>query len=217
MITSREYRYLSPVIAHLKGSGKVTLLKGAGLVHSPDLHLTALAEEDADRAQPSLAERVLAVALDLKPDATNADVHALLIRIRDMVGEPEGADQPAQLCEVTEPDPARFVSTDTLPAVLTERNEVQAILREQRAHARVDDAFARGYLSPAMRDLALALCQSDEASFDRLITQSVPQFAHPRKPATTSAMPPMPQPQHHSAEASAICEQLGLPPGTLSV
>lgn len=99
---------------------------------------------------------------------------------------------------------------------LAERNEAQAILREQHAHARVDDAFARGYLSPAMRDWALALCQSDEASFDQFIVRSVPQFAHLGKPATTSAMPPMPQAQDHSAEASAICEQLGLPPGTLS-
>ena len=116
-----------------------------------------------------------------------------------------------------DPDPARFVPTGTLQAVLAERNEAQAVLREQRAQARVDGAFARGYLSPAMRDWAMALCRSDEASFDQFIEKSVPQFAHLFQPPTTSARPPGMQPDDHSAEAKAICEQLGLKPGALSI
>ena len=42
-----------------------------------------------------------------------------------------------------DPDPARFAPTESLQAVLTERNEAQAMLCERNAKARVDDAFAR--------------------------------------------------------------------------
>lgn len=71
---------------------------------------------------------------------------------------------------------------ETLQAVLTERNEAQAVLREQNAKARVDDAFAREYLSPAMRDWAMALCMSDQPSFDLFIEKSIPPFAHLSNP-----------------------------------
>lgn len=43
LIGSREYRYLSPSILFDKKNRRITRLKGAGLVHDPALHLTALA------------------------------------------------------------------------------------------------------------------------------------------------------------------------------
>ncbi|MDK8873929.1 phage protease [Paracoccus sp. SSJ] len=177
-------------------------------------------------------------ALGLAPDASEADILDLLQRLRDMLGRVTGAKGAvAQLAELAviardlgqenripryaegEPDPARFVPAETLQAVLTERNEAQAVLREQNAKARVDDAFARGYLSPAMRDWAMALCMSDPPSFDLFIEKAVPPYAHLFKPATTSAMPPGFASDGgaaiRSAEEIAICEQLGLKPGSL--
>lgn len=238
MIANREYRYLSPAIRYLKEGGKITMLKGAGLVHSPALHLTALAEEDAGGKEPTLAARVVAEALGLSPDAGEAEILDLLKRLREMLGRITGATgATAQLAELDrialgldqggrkpryaegEPDPARFVPTATLQAVLTERNEAQAVLRERDAKARVDDAFARGYLSPAMRGWATALCMSDPDSFDLFIDKAIPQFAHLFKPVTTSAAPPdfarADRTAGGSAEEIAICEQLGLKPGTL--
>lgn len=77
----------------------------------------------------------------------------------------------------------------------------------------------RGYLSPAMRGWALALCKSDETSFDQFIERSIPQFAGLSQPATTSATPPhaarAARPLGGSAEEIAICEQLGLKVGSL--
>lgn len=70
-----------------------------------------------------------------------------------------------------------------------------------------------------MRGGAMALCLSDQASFDLFIAGSVPQFAHLLKPATTSAAPPdLAREDRHaggSAEAIAICERRGLKPGSL--
>ena len=42
MIANREYRYLSPAILYNQPDRKIIRLKGAGLVHNPALHLTAL-------------------------------------------------------------------------------------------------------------------------------------------------------------------------------
>ncbi|MDF3907772.1 MULTISPECIES: phage protease [Paracoccus] len=238
MIANREYRYLSPAIKHLKDGGKVTMIKGAGLVHSPALHLTALAEETPDGDKPSIPAQAVAEALGLASDASEADILDLLQRLRDMLGRVTGAKGAvAQLAELDmiarglgqenrmpryaegEPDPARFVPAETLQAVLTERNEAQAVLREQNAKTRVEDAFARGYLSPAMRDWAMVLCMSDQPSFDLFIEKSIPPFVHLFKPATTSAMPPGFAQNGgaaiRSAEEIAICEQLGLKPGSL--
>jgi len=45
MIGAREYRFLSPSLCVEKGTGRVVKPKGAGLVHNPALHITALASE----------------------------------------------------------------------------------------------------------------------------------------------------------------------------
>lgn len=52
MIGAKEYRFLSPVILFDPKSSAVLSLKGAALVHSPALSLTALASEQADDPDP---------------------------------------------------------------------------------------------------------------------------------------------------------------------
>lgn len=77
----------------------------------------------------------------------------------------------------------------------------------------------RGYLSPAMRDWATALCRSDEASFDTFMASSVPAFAHLFAPPMDHMKKPPPATAHRregSPEAEALCAQLGLPPGSLN-
>jgi phage I-like protein len=59
MIANREYRYLSPSFLYHPKTTAIVRLKGAGLVHNPNLHLTAL----ASKAQHHAART--------KPDATD--------------------------------------------------------------------------------------------------------------------------------------------------
>jgi phage I-like protein len=48
MIANREYRYLSPSFLFHAATGAIVRLKGAGLVHNPNLHLAALASQDTE-------------------------------------------------------------------------------------------------------------------------------------------------------------------------
>jgi len=88
-----------------------------------------------------------------------------------------------------------------------------------RAGTKVNEAIQQGYISPAMKEWATALCQQDEARFDSFIKKSTPQFAHLFKPSGTSALPPKSAGATAqitgSDQAEAVCQQLGLKPGTL--
>lgn len=140
----------------------------------------------------------LAQLLDLPPEATEAQIFAAIRSNAD-------------------PDPAKFVPVAAVQEMLSERNHVIATASESRAKEKVAGAMQRGYLSPAMRDWATALCIQNEASFDAFIASSVPAFAHLFAPPMTHmrAPPGAVARAEGSPEAEAICGQLGLPPGTL--
>lgn len=96
-------------------------------------------------------------------------------------------------------------------------NKGRASQNEERALAKVTDTLARGYISPAMKGWATALCTQDEASFDAFIAKSVPQFAHLLQPSHMDGAPPG-SAQHAATQspvAASVCSQLGLKPGTL--
>lgn len=223
MITRREYRYLSPVLKCRKADRRILMLKGAGLVHSPALHLTELAEEE-DMPDTSFAPRV-AEALGLAPEASEAELLAFLARVRALMlriaDSTTSGNELAQMDAppASQPRAADHVSIETLQAVLTERNEALEQMRASHVKARVDDAFARGYLSPALREWATDLCATDEASFDRFLEKSIPHFKHIVTPQPSRASPPpwaaRSRPETFPEAEAAICEQLGLKPGTL--
>lgn len=223
MITRREYRYLSPVLKCRKADRRILMLKGAGLVHSPALHLTELAEEE-DMPDTSFAPRV-AEALGLAPEASEAELLAFLARVRALMlriaDSTTSGNELAQMDAppASQPRAADHVSIETLQAVLTERNEALEQMRASHVKARVDDAFARGYLSPALREWATDLCATDEASFDWFLEKSIPHFKHIVTPQPSRASPPpwaaRSRPETFPEAEAAICEQLGLKPGTL--
>ena len=81
MISAKEYRTISPVFHTLK-DGSITRLKGAGLVHNPNLELTALAaQEDAMTPEMTFMQR-LATTLKLAPDA---DADTILAALEEMM------------------------------------------------------------------------------------------------------------------------------------
>ena len=191
MIADREYRYLSPVLTH-RPNGEVVRLKGASLVHRPNLELTALSSQE-DTMTEDLAR--VAEALGLAPDA---GIDATLARIDALSGDP---------------DPAKYVPIKAVNELLAERNTRTATMSAREAEIKVTAAMDAGYLTPAMRDWAVALCHQDPESFDAFMSSAAPTYAHLfTNTALNAAAPRSPS---RDPLALAIAEQLGLAPDAL--
>jgi len=205
MIANREYRYLSPVFTH-DANGRITRLMGASLVHRPALHLKALASEQ-EQPMPDTSNPFarIAKALGLPDDATEDAILAAL------------GEKLATAGEVT-PDPAKFVPIEAVRELIAERGSALALNSEQQAQSRVAEAMREGYITPAMKDWAVALCRQDPDSFDRFIASSPPAFGHLFGPSGARSMAPEKRfsTSAQSAEEMAVCSQLGIDPAKLA-
>ena len=205
LISAKEYRYISPVFHYLK-DGSITRLKGAGLVHNPNLQLTALAAQEDTMANSDMTfMQRLATTLKLAPDAT-AD--AILAALEEV------------MIKGATPDPKEYAPVAAMAELLRDRNTRIATLSEGAAAVKVEDALRKGYITPAMRGWATALCAQDPDSFDAFIAKSAPAYAHLTKPSHMTGAPPgrtTTGRTDDSDAAAAICAQLGLPPGSLNV
>ena len=214
MIGNREYRYLSPSFMFHAETRQIVKLKGAGLVHNPNLHLTALAGEQPPKAPDSpdadMMQRILA-ALGLPPDATPdqiADAFARIEALRELLTtKPKAA--------AASPDPARYVPVSAVAEMLRGHSGEPAARTEDRVLAKVNDACSDGWFGGGMRDWALALCRSDEAAFDTCIANSLLPCAHLLKRSHTNASPARGTTKPGSDAAAAVCAQLGLKPDAL--
>lgn len=195
MIEAKEYRYISPVFKYHDATKDIVALKGAGLVHTPNLHLTALAREETtmNTDQPELSK--IAAALGLKGDSS---VDSIVSAINSMAT----------------PDPARFVPIEAVKDLMADRSSKVAAMRESDVEITVQKAMDEGYITPGMRDWATALCRQNPESFQKFTTSSAPVYAHLfekrdwGKPENTST--------GKASEAElAICNQLDIDPENL--
>jgi phage I-like protein len=173
LLAAREYRYISPVFTYDSHNREIQALKGAGLVHTPALRLTALAAEqgavegmedeqdgvDEGYQQDALAEliRKLSDAMGLPPDT---DAEGLIRAARDLK------------------NPAKMVPAEAVRDMLAERRTGLALLAEDAAQRKVADALQSAFITPGMKDWALDLCRKDPASFDTFCGAAPPAFGH---------------------------------------
>lgn len=199
MIEEKEYRYISPWIVFHEKTRQVLRLKGAGLVHNPALHLTALASQETPMQRIAA---LLKLSADAGEDAICAKVEELL------------AAQTATLAQA-EPDPAKYVPIDQVQAMLREENEKRAAGQAARVQRKVDDALKSGHLARPLKDWAVALCSRDEAAFDDFLAGGGSGLSHLTRTLMPGGAPPVAARAAESAEADAICAMLGLKPGSL--
>lgn len=161
MISEKEYRYISPVMMHRLDEIEVRRLTGAGLVHHPNLTLTALAsEEDTMDDQRPIMHRI-AQRLGL---ADGASENEIMQALEDALSK--------------DPDPEKFVPIEAMQSIMDDRFFQTSEHAETRALAKVDDAVKKGHILPPMKAWATALCRQNEASFDAFIAGSVPAYGH---------------------------------------
>lgn len=201
LIGNREYRYLSPSMLCDKNTGRVLKINGAGLVHRPALHLTALANQEATMAdETTLLERLAALLGMSIDDGEDAILDAFEKRLK------EGG----------KPDPAKYVPIEAVEDMMKDRVSEKNTVKSERVAAKVEKAFQDGYLTPAMRGWATELCTVDEASFDGFLKRSTAPYAHLSKELCSGRPPALDMPVNaSSAEVNSICNQLGLTPNRL--
>ena len=202
LIGSKAYRFLSPSILYHPKTREIMRLKGAGLVHNPNLYLTALASQEdpmppADTKTKGLAA-ALAEHLGLPPETPAEE---MLAKLKAALG--------------AEPDPAKFMPVAAVQEMLQIRLAERTVQTDTRIKAKVDAAARDHYITNGMKDWALSLCRSDEAAFDAFCEKSGPTFAYLFKPTTGLMKVPTAERRNVSDLETAICEQLGLKPGSL--
>ncbi|MEO0632906.1 MAG: phage protease [Pseudomonadota bacterium] len=194
LIAEKAYRYLSPGIRHT-ADGQIEALSSAGLVHHPNLHLTALASQEEKMDTVDLKKMIVDL-LGMDISAPDDEVFSAL---------------KAKLN--AEPDPEKYVPLSALNGLLTERSEHLLSAGAARVEQKVTQALATGHISPAMKEWATSLCTQNEASFDAFVAKSSTPFADIHKSFSHMSAPPndaRKAGQAESALASSICAQLGL-------
>ena len=215
MIQAKEYRYLSPSILYHPKTREIMRVTGAGLVHRPNLHLTALNAQDPAMAPDTAPD----IAPEIAPEQT-----AFIAMVLDLLGLPANtplSDASAMLKANREavPDPGKYMPIAAVQEMLADRRAERRVIDQGRAQEKVRAAIQQHYITPGMREWALGLCQSDEASFDAFLKNAGPVFSYLVGPSIKSETAKRAHVPHGPAPTdleAALCEQLGLPPGSLS-
>ena len=223
MIAAKEYRYISPVILYDRATKAIGGISGAGLVHRPNLHLSALSSQDTPAATP-VPDQTKAVAdmldmLGLTAEATATEV--ILALLAKTAKAPAAAALPTQSAAAmatafATPDPTRYVELSAVQSVLDRATQERAQVTIDRIAGKISKAISEGFITPGMRKWAESLCSQSEAIFDDFCEKSGPTFAYLMRPAGIAGAA-MIGTSHPASDpmAEAICAQLGLKPGTL--
>ena len=153
-VTSRAYRYLSPVLKFNKATKEVVAIISAGLTNDPNFDSMAAlnaAQQETDSMDTAVLE-----ALGLKPTATAADA---VVAINRLTSDKDVALNAAKL-----PDPEKFVPKADHDLALNRITTFEAdakVRADAEITAAVDQAVAAGKIAPASKEYHLASCRAE--------------------------------------------------------
>lgn len=213
MIEAGEYRYISPVFAYDR-QGRVVGLRHAALTNDPALdalgEVAALAAARFDPKEQSMKLEQLIAALGLAADATDADALAAVAGLKQQADEAQA--QIAALKAQQTPDPAKYVSVDTMQALQTQVAELSRQINTKEVDDLVEVALSEGKLLAAQEAWARDLGAKDIAALKSYLasTVSIPAL---KGMQTGGRQPADPQcPNGLNAEQLAVCRAMGIDP-----
>ncbi|MBU2713727.1 hypothetical protein KCG35_21945 [Zooshikella sp. WH53] len=104
LVTSKQYRYLSPVFFYEKDSRRITRLSSVGLTNKPNLHLKALNQRQPTE-EHSMDEELLA-ALGLQAGASLDDVKQAINQLKNSANKALNQQDLSQFVPRTDYDKA---------------------------------------------------------------------------------------------------------------
>lgn len=172
-----EYKFASTVFEYDLATGDVIDVRMAALTNNPGLTgmaavaLTALNDSlssdqpTKEASMPELLKKLLA-ALGLAENASETDVMSAMDALKKKADE--AAAKTAEVAALTaqgkSPDPAKFVSIDTMLALQTQVAALSADLTGGKVAQVVTEALDAGKLLPAQKEWALGLGKTNLAA-----------------------------------------------------
>lgn len=196
LITGDEYRYLSPVFKFDPNTGVVTELLMAAVTNNPaidgiaDVAAARYLHQPHEEATP--VDKELLEMLGLGEDATAEQVRAAVQALMDKAAKTE-TDMAALRSQVNNPDPARFVSVETMNQTVNGLKDQYAALSAQITGNEVDQLVKAGLedgrLVQAQESWARDLGKKDVAAL-RAFMDSAQPIAALRSQQTNGKTPP---------------------------
>jgi phage I-like protein len=202
-VTSRAYRYLSPVLKFRKATGEVVAITSAGLTNDPNFE--SMAALNAAQQETDSMDIAVLQALGLQPTATAADAVVAINRLT--------ADKDVALNAAKMLDPDKFVPKADHDLALNRITTFEAEAKtraEAEITAAVDQAVAAGKIAPASKDYHLASCRAEGglARFQAMVASAPAllggdKVAPKAKAGTDTAL---------DADQLAMCRAMGMDP-----
>ncbi len=201
LLSSRGYRYISPVFAFTKPAGEIVKMVSAALTNSPNLQLAAL--NSVREEEETTMDKAVLEALGLNSDATTADAVVAINALKER--------ETTALNRAQSPDPEKFVPKGDYDLAMNrvrELEQVEAERTDEAINAAVDAAIEVGKIAPSSRDFHLAACKAEGGleRFEKMI-EAAPVIARnsgldDKTPGTKAGT--------LTQEEIAICRQLGI-------
>jgi phage I-like protein len=201
-VTSRAYRYLSPVFQYDYQTGEILQIVSAGLTNNPNLEMAALNRTTTETID---MDKAVLDALGLAATSTAADAVVAINTLK--------SEKAVALNRAEAPDAERFVPKADHQLAL---NRITAFETEAKARrdaeitAAVDAAVAAGKVAPASKDYHLAACRQD-GGLERFTAMvgAAPVIA---PPSALDRRTPDAAPGKLTGEELAMCRMMGTDP-----
>jgi phage I-like protein len=201
-VTSRAYRYLSPVFKYDHQTGEILQIASAGLTNNPNLEMAALNRTTTETTD---MDKAVLDALGLAATSTAADAVVAINTLK--------SEKAVALNRAEAPDAERFVpKADHQLALnrITAFETEEKTRRESAITAAVDAAVAAGKVAPASKDYHLAACRQD-GGLERFTAMvgAAPVIA---PPSALDRRTPDATPGKLTGEELAMCRMMGTDP-----
>lgn len=206
-VRSGAYRYISPVFLFDKNTRRIMAIRGAGLVHEPNLPLKAL-----NRAEPPESKHMdlskVCAALGLVDGANEEQILGAVAKLKtDIETATNKAEKPDLEKYVPRADYDQVMQRATNAEQQLQTLKGQALAAE--VDALIDQAQKDGKIAPASAEFYRATCKTADGldQFKKFVA-AAPKIVAPG--GNGPAAPPPAADGKLSDEERAICRQMGL-------
>lgn len=208
-VRTGAYRYLSPVFLFHKNTRRIVELRGAGLVHEPNLPLAALNRAETSESMSMDLTKIYA-ALGLVDGANEDQILAAVNKLK--------ADVQTAVNKAETPDLEKYVPRADYDQVMQRATNAEQALQSEKdkavtaeAEALIAQAQKEGKIAPASAEFYRATCKTADGleQFKKFVASApviVPNTAGQGNPPSGGDGGGL------TADELAVCSRMGLDP-----